>query len=79
MPIIARFKGIVIRMFYKDHPPPHIHATNNEKNGLFDIDTLEMFKGDLVAKDQKEVKNWAFDKQELLKEMWETQEISKID
>ena len=27
MPEISRFLGIVIGMFYKDHNPPHFHAT----------------------------------------------------
>lgn len=26
MPEISRFPGIVIRMFYRDHAPPHSHA-----------------------------------------------------
>ncbi len=79
MPIIKRIKGIAIRMFYMDHPPPHFHATNNEKTGLFDIEEFEMFKGNLSSKDQKEVKSWATDKQEKLLEMWKTQKIEKID
>lgn len=51
MPVIGRIKGIILRMFFGDHPP-HFHATNNEKNGLFKIDDLEMFKGDLSSQDQ---------------------------
>jgi hypothetical protein len=27
MPEISRFFGIVIRMFYADHEPPHFHAS----------------------------------------------------
>ena len=26
MPIISAFFGIVIRMYYRDHEPPHFHA-----------------------------------------------------
>jgi hypothetical protein len=26
MPEISRFFGIVIRMYFDDHSPPHIHA-----------------------------------------------------
>ncbi|HAP66337.1 MAG TPA: hypothetical protein DCQ99_00640 [Nitrospinae bacterium] len=25
MPVIAAFFGIIVRMFYDDHNPPHIH------------------------------------------------------
>ena len=30
MPEISRFLGIVIGMFYRDHAPPHFHATYGE-------------------------------------------------
>jgi hypothetical protein len=26
MPELSRFYGIVIQMYYGDHPPPHFHA-----------------------------------------------------
>jgi uncharacterized protein DUF4160 len=26
MPEISLFFGIIVRMYYDDHPPPHIHA-----------------------------------------------------
>ena len=34
MPELSRFLGIVITMFYRDHGPPHFHATYGE----FDIE-----------------------------------------
>lgn len=30
MPEISRFLGIVIAIYYKDHPPSHFHATYGE-------------------------------------------------
>ena len=30
MPVISRFFGIVIVMLYRDHAPPHFHATYSE-------------------------------------------------
>jgi len=40
MPEISRFLGIVIRMYYRDHPPPHFHA----EYGEFEI-TVEIGSG----------------------------------
>jgi hypothetical protein len=34
VPELSRFLGIVITMFYRDHAPPHFHATY----GDFDIE-----------------------------------------
>lgn len=37
MPVISRFYGIVIKMYFNDHTPPHFHALYGEYNGVFDI------------------------------------------
>ncbi len=79
MPVLTRLKNIVIRMFFDDHAPPHIHADDNEKSGLFELENFEMFKGNLDTKDQKEVKNWATKFKDKIKEMWFTQKITKLE
>ncbi len=30
MPVICRFYGILIKMFFDDHNPPHFHAEYGE-------------------------------------------------
>jgi len=37
MPEIARFFGIVIRMYYDDHNPPHLHAEYQGNRALMDF------------------------------------------
>lgn len=37
MPIISVFFGIVVRMFYIDHSPPHIHVEYQGQNAVFDF------------------------------------------
>lgn len=39
MPEISRFLGIVIGMFYNDHPPPHFHAAYGEYHITVEIET----------------------------------------
>ena len=39
MPEISRFLGIVIRMYYRDHAPPHFHATYGDYDITVDIET----------------------------------------
>ena len=78
MPEIARFYGIIIKLFFGDHRPPHFHAVYGEYVGVFDINTLEMLEGDLPTRAKKLVLEWAeMNKMELL-EMWNTQEFSKL-
>ena len=78
MPEIARFYGIVIKLFFGDHPPPHFHAVYGEYIGLFNIDTLEMIEGDLPNRAKKLVSEWANINKRELKSMWETQEFRKL-
>ena len=47
MPEICRFYGIIIRMFYNDHNPPHFHVIYQEFEALMSITTLEILEGEL--------------------------------
>jgi len=47
MPEISRFYGIIIRMFFNDHLPPHLHAEYGEQEVLIDINSLAVFAGKL--------------------------------
>ena len=67
MPEIARFYGIVIKLFFGDHLPPHFHAVYGEYVGLFNIETLEMIEGDLPNRAKKLVIEWAAINKEDLK------------
>jgi hypothetical protein len=78
MPEITRFYGIVIKLFFGDHPPPHFHAVYGEYMGLFNIDTLEMIEGDLPNRAKKLVLEWAALYQKELKVMWQKQEFNKL-
>jgi len=42
MPIITNFYGIIIKMYFNDHLPPHFHAIYNEYNAIFDLNTLNL-------------------------------------
>jgi len=37
MPEISRFFGIVIRMFFDEHNPPHIHTEYQGEKAVFDL------------------------------------------
>ena len=78
MPEIARFYGIVIKLFFGDHPPPHFHAVYGEYVGLFHIDTLEMIEGDLPKRAKRLVVEWAAINREEIKKMWDNQEFHKL-
>ena len=80
MPEIARFYGIIIKMFFKpkEHEPAHIHALYNEFVGIFDINTYDMTEGDMPLRAQQLVKEWLAEHKEELLKMWQTQHIVKL-
>jgi hypothetical protein len=39
MPEISRFLGIVIRMYYRDHAPPHFHAEYGDNEITVEINS----------------------------------------
>jgi len=43
MPELARFYGIVIQMYFGDHPPPHFHAIYGGHKAVVDIETLALW------------------------------------
>ena len=58
MPRISSFYGIVIAMFYNDHPPAHFHATYAGEEIRVDVDTLEILSGSLPRRAQAMVLEW---------------------
>ncbi|HWZ16243.1 MAG TPA: DUF4160 domain-containing protein [Mucilaginibacter sp.] len=71
MPQISFFLGIIIRMFYRDHNPPHFHAVYAEYEGLIDINKLELISGKLPPRVLGLVIEWTALHQEELNENWE--------
>ena len=49
MPEISRFFGIIIRMFYDEHNPPHFHAEYQGNKAVFDLQG-NITKGNLSSK-----------------------------
>lgn len=80
MPVIARFYGIVIKMYFSqsEHGIPHFHAVYGEFNGVFAIETLEMIEGDLPTRSRKLVKEWAELYQNELLRMWQNNEFKQL-
>lgn len=80
MPEIARFYGIIIKMFFKpkEHELSHIHALYGEYIGEFNIKTFEMTEGDPPPKAQALVKEWLALYSDQLQAMWDSQIIEKL-
>ena len=70
MPVICRFLGIIIAMFYRDHNPPHFHVRYNEYKAAISINDLAVLDGRLPSKVLGLVIEWASLHKEELLEDW---------
>jgi Domain of unknown function (DUF4160) len=71
MPTISIFFGIVVQMFWRDHPPAHFHAQYQGFEGLFSIETGDLIAGQMPTGARRVLKAWALRHQTELRENWE--------
>ena len=71
MPEISRFYGIVIRVNWQDHPPPHVHATYGSYRALIAVDSPRILNGWLPPRARGLVLLWAHLHRDELIEAWE--------
>ncbi len=75
MPYVSMFFGIIIRMFYSEHSPPHFHAEYQGTEGIFNFKG-EMLEGNIKSKIAlRLIKEWAVLRSKELEENWKN--ISK--
>ncbi len=70
LPRISEFYGIVIAMFYNDHPPLHIHARYGSDSATFGIEPVQVLRGHLPARAQGLVLEWIALHQRELRDNW---------
>jgi hypothetical protein len=71
MPEVSRFYGIVIRMYYNDHAPPHFHVFYKNGEAVLRIDTLEVSRGHLPRRALSLVTEWALAHRDELRQNWD--------
>ncbi len=71
MPTIAVFYGIMIRMYWRDHSPPHLHAIYQGFEALVAIETGAVIGGQLPPNALRIVQEWAVLRRLELMENWQ--------
>jgi hypothetical protein len=64
------FYGLIVRMYFKDHFPPHIHVEYQDDEALVNILTGEITKGSLLPRHLKLIQAWVEIHQEDLMANW---------
>ena len=55
---IARIGSVIIKVFSKEHAPPHFHVNHSGKEATYKIENCERIKGNLGNEEDKIVKYW---------------------
>lgn len=71
MPIISLFFGIVIRMYHREHNPPHFHASYQGFEALIVIADGSVLAGSLPGKALRIVQDWTAAHRVALLENWQ--------
>jgi hypothetical protein len=70
VPEISRFLGMVIQMFFDDHPPPHFHVRYGDSKARIRIDPVGLLAGSLSPRALALAIEWASLHREELLENW---------
>jgi hypothetical protein len=70
VPTICTFYGIIIRMYWQDHLPPHFHALHGNDEAAIDINSLVVIAGSLSGRALALVVEWAQANRAELLENW---------
>ncbi len=71
MPEISRYFGIIIRMYFDDHPPPHFHAIYGREQIQISISPITILRGSLPRRAESMVFEWAALHQQELMDNWD--------
>jgi hypothetical protein len=78
MPELSRFFGLLIKIQYRDHNPPHVHVWYGGKDrAIIDISGAEILRGGLPRSQYALVAAWIYLHQQDLEDAWETSRAGK--
>tara|TARA_R110002072_G_scaffold110772_1_gene238688 strand:- start:611 stop:865 length:255 start_codon:yes stop_codon:yes gene_type:complete len=71
MPRLVQLPSCVIRMYFEDHNPPHVHVVGPDFEAKMTIADARLLKGALPAQVEREAANWIAANRDYLKLKWE--------
>lgn len=77
MPAISMFYGLIIRMYFKDHNPPHIHIQYGDWNATMSFDG-KIMSGSLPDAQKKLAVAWCEIHKEELMADWDLCKAGEI-
>lgn len=73
MGTIAELGSLQIRIYPRDHVPPHFHVSTTCGEAIIPIDNLTLINGGLRASDLRRVMQWAVEHKRFIEDEWKKQ------
>lgn len=70
MPTLVEIGNVQIRLYAKDHLPPHFHISTPDGEAIVLLADLSVLKGRIRRKDLELGRQWAAEHRELLEDEW---------
>ena len=77
MPPLSEFFGIEIKMEYREHNPPHVHAYYGGNKAVYSIQKMSIINGKMTAKQNKLIEAWLIIHKNELLEDWKLAQALK--
>lgn len=82
MPRIAGFNGLVVKLYFNDHLPPHVHVYAGRVGhpgvqvARISIDTGDVIDGELAPAKAAAVRNWCERHRDALRSDWQRAQLN---
>jgi hypothetical protein len=82
VPRIASFDGLVVKFYFNDHPPPHVHVHAGRvghpgvQMARISIDTGDVIDGQLAPAKAATVRNWCERHRSALRSDWQRAQLN---
>ena len=70
MPTVVEFGSVQIRLYAKDHLPPHFHISTPDGEAIVLLSDLRVVKGRIRRRDLELCRRWAMGNREILENEW---------
>jgi hypothetical protein len=77
MPTISIFFGIVVQMYWRDHPPPHMHVYYQGFEALISLERGEIIGGHLPPAVTRLIRAWIEERRVELMANWERARLNQ--
>ena len=71
MPVLKDFGGYQIRMYFRDHNPPHVHVVSANETALVSITDGSVIRGSIQNTILRNAQEWIAAHRTMLMEKWE--------